>query len=1300
MSIVQHKKLLDAQLANLAITNGSTIYTTDTGKHFIDISDTERVQITDIIYIDTDSARAALLAPLPDKLYITRDTNKVWIYSVKTDKWVCLNTDTTYSAGTGISISGTTINNSGVRAVTAGASANKINVNTNGNTNTITINNVANATSAGKATNDSAGQQINTTYIKGLSVSGKVITYTKGDGTTDTITTQDTNTWRGIQNVLTSDSTTESLSAAQGKVLKGLVDGKADKATTLDGYGITDAKISGGVITLGSNTITPLTSHQSLTAYAKTADVNTALNKKADKATTLAGYGITDASISNGIITIGSNTITPLTSHQSLAAYAKTADMNTALAKKADKATTLAGYGIADAKIANGTITLGANTITPLTSHQSLAAYAKTADMNTALGKKADKATTLAGYGIADAKISGGVITLGANTITPLTSHQSLSNYYTKGKVDELINNLKAGLVNVVESLPTTGEKGILYLVKTGSESENVYTEYIYVNEAWEKLGTQKLDLSGYLTKTDAANTYLGKTAAAASANKLNTNAGSATQPVYFSNGVPVATTYTLGKSVPSNAVFTDTNNKVTQSAVTDADYTNYRPLVWGASNSSTKDFTPSTVTDGVFTSKGLYVQPSTGLIHATTFEGNLAGTASNAAKVNNLTVLTAVPANAKFTDTVYTHPATHPASMITGLATVATSGKYSDLSGAPTSLPANGGTATKLSTDAGSATQPVYFANGIPVATTYTLGKSVPSDAKFTDTVYTLPDATTSVKGGIKVGSNLSISSGTLSLTKANVTAALGYTPPTTNTTYSDMKAATADAAGAHGLVPSPAAGKQLSFLRGDGTWVVPTDTKYTHPSSHPASMITGLAAVATSGSYNDLTNKPTIPAAYSLPDATTSVKGGVKVGSNLTVSSGTLSLTKANVTGALGYTPPTHDTHYATGLKVGASATATANAAATNGNVFLNVLDNTTVRDSHNIVGSGATTVTSDANGKITISSTNTVYTHPSSHPASMITGLAKVATSGSYADLSNKPTIPTSLPANGGTATKALQDGNGNNIVSTYRTKNDSYSLADTRRLFECMVPYGTNIPENANLNTATYLKIGNYYCNLSATAASMTNCPTNEAFMMRVYSPLSTTIDNESSSTWVYRLREIITLSGTTYRQYVSSGSTAGSFSYNSWKQVAFTSDIPTKLPANGGNATTVNGHTVNSDVPAGAKFTDTIYTLPDATTSVKGGVKVGSNISVSSGTISLTKANVVAALGYTPPTTDTNTDTKVTNTLATTTKAYVTGTTGATTNTGTQVFDTGVYLDTTAGTLVATKFKTSTGIEIY
>lgn len=56
----------------------------------------------------------------------------------------------------------------------------------------------------------------------------------------------------------------------------------------------------------------------------------------------------------------------------------------------------------------------------------------------------------------------------------------------------------------------------------------------------------------------------------------------------------------------------------------------------------------------------------------------------------------------------------------------------------------------------------------------------------KDTNTTYTLPNATSSTLGGVKIGSNITISSGTISLTKDNVTAALGYTPPTTNTTYS----------------------------------------------------------------------------------------------------------------------------------------------------------------------------------------------------------------------------------------------------------------------------------------------------------------------------------------------------------------------------------------------------------------------------------------------------------------------------------------------------------------------------------
>lgn len=97
------------------------------------------------------------------------------------------------------------------------------------------------------------------------------------------------------------------------------------------------------------------------------------------------------------------------------------------------------------------------------------------------------------------------------------------------------------------------------------------------------------------------------------------------------------------------------------------------------------------------------------------------------------------------------------------------------------------GGSATsavKLDTAmAGSATKPVYFSGGKPVACTYELKKTVPADAVFTD--HTYGAATASVLGLVKIGSNLTIASGLLSLTKANVTAALGYTPPTTNTTY-----------------------------------------------------------------------------------------------------------------------------------------------------------------------------------------------------------------------------------------------------------------------------------------------------------------------------------------------------------------------------------------------------------------------------------------------------------------------------------------------------------------------------------
>lgn len=108
-----------------------------------------------------------------------------------------------------------------------------------------------NADSATKATKDSANQQINTTYIKGLSVSGKTITYTKGDNTTGTITTQDTNTTYSVGTA--SYSGTTKLYAGTGSATDGtmtqkaITDGLNSKSGTGHTHNYAGSSSAGGV---------------------------------------------------------------------------------------------------------------------------------------------------------------------------------------------------------------------------------------------------------------------------------------------------------------------------------------------------------------------------------------------------------------------------------------------------------------------------------------------------------------------------------------------------------------------------------------------------------------------------------------------------------------------------------------------------------------------------------------------------------------------------------------------------------------------------------------------------------------------------------------------------------------------------------------------------------------------------------------------------------------------------------------------------------------------------------------------
>lgn len=159
----------------------------------------------------------------------------------------------------------------------------------------------------------------------------------------------------------------------------------------------------------------------------------------------------------------------------------------------------------------------------------------------------------------------------------------------------------------------------------------------------------------------------------------------------------------------------------------------------------------------------------------------------------------------------------------------------------------------------------------------------------------------------------------------------------------------------------------------------------------------------------------------------------------------------------------------------------------------------------------------------------------------------------------------------------------------------------------RLFQMLVPTGTQIPANADLKTITYLKVGRYFCPSNANAETLKNCPTSGAFMMEVYSPLATTIDNETTGTWVYRTRKIMPYnSGLVYVQCCYSDGTANNWTYGDWQinpvGAVDTTDTngstltvgATNKPVyiNSSGVITPISYTIDKSVPSDAKFTDT------------------------------------------------------------------------------------------------------------
>ena len=370
--------------------------------------------------------------------------------------------------------------------------------------------NYAGSSSAGGSANSAvkldsnAGSSVQPVYFSG----GKpvAIGYTIAKSVPADAKFTDTNTWRGIQNNLTSDSATDSLSAAQGKALKSLIDGKA-----ASGHTHTFDSITGK-----PSTYTP-SAHTHDDRYYTEGEVDSKLNGKSDTGHT--HYSITTVADKR-------NDNTTPNDYRNTFIFQGLKTNSKIGSPSSDTYSYLLGLR-------------GWNDSSGGDSHE-------LALNNTGIYWRHGATTGWNGW----------------NRVYTDNYHPNADNASKATSADYL--NFTSG--NEINFTGTPQNNTVYIGYRNTSVNEYKFNNG---NGGGGLATVTAASFNGKATSAGTADSATNATNAtnATTATKLSSSAGSNTQPVYFSGGKPVAIGYTIASSVPANAKFTDTTYGVATSS-------------------------------------------------------------------------------------------------------------------------------------------------------------------------------------------------------------------------------------------------------------------------------------------------------------------------------------------------------------------------------------------------------------------------------------------------------------------------------------------------------------------------------------------------------------------------------------------------------------------------------------------------------------------------------------------------------------------------------------------------------------